>query len=106
MGATAVRLSDMTFVTSDNPRSENPLDIIRDIETGMQEGPGEYKVISDRREAIEHAVMTAGKGDIVVIAGKGHEDYQIIGNRRNPFDDRKVAREMVLKHLKANTRMA
>ncbi|MBN2317652.1 MAG: UDP-N-acetylmuramoyl-L-alanyl-D-glutamate--2,6-diaminopimelate ligase [Acidobacteria bacterium] len=100
MGSIAVDKSDLSIVTSDNPRSENPLDIIKDIETGMHEGTGIYRIVPDRREAIELAVGTAGKGDIVVIAGKGHEDYQIVGGSRNPFDDRQVARESLSKLLK------
>ncbi|MEJ2111474.1 MAG: UDP-N-acetylmuramoyl-L-alanyl-D-glutamate--2,6-diaminopimelate ligase, partial [Acidobacteriota bacterium] len=84
----------------DNPRSEDPLRIIDDIEAGMNESGGNYQIIPDRREAIEKAVSSAGKGDVVVIAGKGHEDYQIIGASRNPFDDRLVAMEMILKHAK------
>ncbi len=100
MGSIAVRGSYLSIVTSDNPRSENPLDIIRDIETGMQEGPGIYRIVPDRREAIELAVTSADKGDVVVIAGKGHEDYQIIGGSRNPFDDRQVARDLIRKHVK------
>ena len=100
MGSIAVDKSDLSIVTSDNPRSENPLDIIKDIETGMHEGPGIYRIVPDRREAIEQAVATAGKEDIVVIAGKGHEDYQVVGGSRHPFDDRKVAREKLLKLLK------
>ncbi len=103
MGSIAVDKSDLSIITSDNPRSENPLDIIKDIETGMHEGPGSYRIVPDRREAIEQAVAAAGRGDIVVIAGKGHEDYQIVGDSRNPFDDRKVAREVILKHIKDRT---
>jgi UDP-N-acetylmuramoyl-L-alanyl-D-glutamate--2,6-diaminopimelate ligase len=100
MGSIAVEYSDLSIVTSDNPRSESPLDIIKDIETGMHEGPGIYRIVPDRREAIEQAVATAGEGDIVVIAGKGHEDYQIVGTSRKPFDDRKVARESIERQLK------
>jgi UDP-N-acetylmuramoyl-L-alanyl-D-glutamate--2,6-diaminopimelate ligase len=99
MGSIAVRKSDISIVTSDNPRSENPLDIIDEIESGMHRGPGTYRIEPDRRAAIGQAIASAGKGDIVVIAGKGHEDYQIIGNSRNPFDDRKVAWELIRKHL-------
>jgi UDP-N-acetylmuramoyl-L-alanyl-D-glutamate--2,6-diaminopimelate ligase len=99
MGSIAVAMSDLAIVTSDNPRSEDPLGIIRDIEAGMQERAGDYSVVPDRRQAIEQAVSTARKGDIVVIAGKGHEDYQIIGSARNPFDDRKVARVLIEKRL-------
>jgi len=92
MGEIAVRLSSLAVVTSDNPRSENPLNIINDIMTGVQRVPeAVYQVIPDRRQAIDWAVRAAGPGDVVVIAGKGHEDYQIIGDRRLHFDDREVA---------------
>lgn len=97
MGAVAARESDVVFVTSDNPRSEDPMSILHDIEEGIRPIPQErrahYRMISDRREAIGAAVQEAKSGDMVVIAGKGHEDYQIIGSERHHFDDREVARE-------------
>jgi UDP-N-acetylmuramoyl-L-alanyl-D-glutamate--2,6-diaminopimelate ligase len=107
MGKAAVSLSDITIVTSDNPRTENPLSIIDDIERGIHEmavkkiPPGAlnkqtgekcYTVIPDRAKAIEQAVLLASGSDIVLIAGKGHEDYQIIGDKRLSFDDRKIAK--------------
>jgi UDP-N-acetylmuramoyl-L-alanyl-D-glutamate--2,6-diaminopimelate ligase len=100
MGAIAVRYSDRAIVTSDNPRSEDPLAIIENIVSGMGERSGTFSVVEDRREAIGQAIASARKGDIVVIAGKGHETYQIIGETRSAFDDRKVAREMILRHRK------
>ena len=106
MGKAATEGSDLAIVTSDNPRTEDPLDIIREIETGIhvtkfvdiaefERHPGQrgYLILPDRREAIAAAISLAGAEDIVLIAGKGHEDYQIIGNRRFPFDDRVIARE-------------
>jgi UDP-N-acetylmuramoyl-L-alanyl-D-glutamate--2,6-diaminopimelate ligase len=105
MGQVAGENSDLVFITSDNPRSEDPLSIIAQIKEGIlgsgltwldassQEvitGPG-YFIEADRREAIRKAVSMAGKDDLVLIAGKGHEDYQIIGNKRIAFDDRKEA---------------
>lgn len=106
MGEAAADLSDLTIVTSDNPRSEDPLDIIREIETGIrvpkftdmveaknQPGQRGYLVLPDRKEAIAAAIGMAAVADIVLIAGKGHEDYQIIGARKFPFDDRVIARE-------------
>ncbi|MFQ5586139.1 MAG: UDP-N-acetylmuramoyl-L-alanyl-D-glutamate--2,6-diaminopimelate ligase [Thermodesulfobacteriota bacterium] len=98
MGEVAVRWSDITIITSDNPRGEEPLSIIGEIEGGI-EGVRRYEagedvtsrgylVIPDRREAIDHAIEIASEGDIVLVAGKGHEDYQIVGDRRLPFDDR------------------
>jgi UDP-N-acetylmuramoyl-L-alanyl-D-glutamate--2,6-diaminopimelate ligase len=99
MGEIATRLSDFVVATSDNPRSEDPLDILKEIEPGMHGGSAPYKMVPDRREAIELAVATAQKGDVVVIAGKGHEDYQIIGNQHIPFDDRKVSAELIRDRL-------
>jgi UDP-N-acetylmuramoyl-L-alanyl-D-glutamate--2,6-diaminopimelate ligase len=106
MGSAATALSDLAIVTSDNPRTEDPLAIIGEIEAGirapkfagigdLRRHPGRrgYLVLADRKEAIAAAIALAGSGDIVLIAGKGHEDYQIIGSRKLPFDDRSVARE-------------
>ena len=95
MGEIAVRMSDLVFATSDNPRSEDPLEILKEIEAGMQKGPAPYKIVPDRRDAIKAAVSIARKGDVVVIAGKGHEDYQILGTRTIHFDDREVASELI-----------
>jgi UDP-N-acetylmuramoyl-L-alanyl-D-glutamate--2,6-diaminopimelate ligase len=108
MGSIAATGSDLAVITSDNPRTENPLKIIEEIERGTQrtgrkryevsrlsngwEVPG-YAVIPDRREAIRGAIGAARPGDIVLIAGKGHEDYQILGTRKIPFDDREEAAE-------------
>jgi UDP-N-acetylmuramoyl-L-alanyl-D-glutamate--2,6-diaminopimelate ligase len=92
MGAIAARLADRVFVTSDNPRSEDPEAILNDILAGVP--PGTAVVAEpDRREAIFAAVAAAQAGDVVVIAGKGHETYQIFRDRTVPFDDRRVARE-------------
>jgi UDP-N-acetylmuramoyl-L-alanyl-D-glutamate--2,6-diaminopimelate ligase len=105
MGEAATAASDLSIVTSDNPRTEDPLEIIREIERGIRvpkladgdlKGPESrqgYWVIPDRRSAIERAIVMAGADDIVLIAGKGHEDYQIIGTRKFPFDDRRIASE-------------
>jgi len=93
MGELAGSLSDVAIVTSDNPRTEDPDAIIRDIETGLQRVSRPYIKLTDRREAIFHAIGEAREGDVVLIAGKGHETYQIIGERRLHFDDHEVARE-------------
>ncbi len=93
MGAAASELSDYVIVTSDNPRKERPDDIIKDILTGISEN--NYEVNPDRKEAIARAIEMAGEGDIVVIAGKGHEDYQILGETKIHFDDRETAREFI-----------
>ncbi len=93
MGGAATSNADLTIVTSDNPRSEDPLAIIGEIEPGAREGGGAFVVEPDRREAIQLALRSAHPGDVVVIAGKGHERYQETGGRRTPFDDREVVRE-------------
>ena len=87
MGQTAGRLSDVVFVTSDNPRSEDPQRIIWDIMEGLNDPVGVVERIPDRREAIARAVREAEPGDMVVVAGKGHENYQIVGDRILPFSD-------------------
>jgi len=96
MGAVASRLSDVVVVTSDNPRSEPPESILEEILRGMNgRRNGERHVIVDRREAIARALEMAGPGDAVVIAGKGHETYQVLRDRTIPFDDRQVARHVL-----------
>ncbi|NTV54271.1 MAG: UDP-N-acetylmuramoyl-L-alanyl-D-glutamate--2,6-diaminopimelate ligase, partial [Syntrophaceae bacterium] len=118
MGRAAAEESDLVIVTSDNPRTEDPLAIIGAIEDGIDAGvmkkisPGEirtagagktYTVVADRREAIGLAIGLASPEDIVLIAGKGHEDYQIIGTKTFPFDDRTVGRE-ALDRLRGSAR--
>ncbi len=100
MGRVAATYSDVVVVTSDNPRTEDPRAIIRDIEPGVkaglsETGRGRYIIRPDRREAITTALQEARAGDLVLIAGKGHEDYQVIGTTKHPFDDRVVAREIL-----------
>lgn len=90
MGAAALA-ADYAVVTSDNPRTEDPDAIIEDILAGMKGHEDSYRVIPDRKEAIEFAIGMAQPGDVVLIAGKGHEDYQIIGSTKHHFDDREVA---------------
>ncbi len=115
MGRVAINASDLVILTSDNPRSEDPLSIIAEIEEGMKdkgtrlEGPPisdktedgrtPYLVIPDRRAAIETAMKIARQNDVVVLAGKGHEDYQIVGHERLGFDDREEARRAIRKAL-------
>jgi UDP-N-acetylmuramoyl-L-alanyl-D-glutamate--2,6-diaminopimelate ligase len=89
MAALAGRLADMVIVTSDNPRTEDPLTIIDDIKRGLPAGI-HCEVIPDRAQAINRAVAVSSEGDIIVVAGKGHEDYQIVGENRIHFDDREV----------------
>jgi UDP-N-acetylmuramyl tripeptide synthase len=119
MGEIAARLSDLIVVTSDNPRTENPLAILSEVEVGVQKAGLQkldaprhnaaragsefsdlqrsilrgYYVEADRRAAIHIALHAGRPGDVVLIAGKGHEDYQILGEKRIHFDDREVARE-------------
>lgn len=101
MGEAASTLSDIVIITSDNPRSEDPLRIISEIEEGIKAaGMKNYEVVQERGEAIGRAIGLAERGDFVLIAGKGHEDYQIIGDKRYGFDDRKVARELILRRIR------
>ena len=91
MGGIAAKLADFSIVTSDNPRSENPGRIIEEITSGIDGGA--YRVIEDRRDAIHEGIRMAREHDVVLIAGKGHEDYQIIGDRTFHFSDREVVEE-------------
>ncbi len=107
MGKIASSLSDLAVVTSDNPRTEDPAGILREVEAGIGADSRKYSpedivngfdekgylVIDDRRAAIELAISVAGRSDIVLVAGKGHEDYQIVGTRKIPFDDKTVVKE-------------
>lgn len=93
MGEVAGRNSDLVIITSDNPRTENPLAIIEQIEVGLKNTNCPFQSISDRREAIHRAIFSAKPNDVVIIAGKGHETYQIVGNNKYHFDDREIARE-------------
>jgi UDP-N-acetylmuramyl-tripeptide synthetase len=97
MGEVAGRNSDLVIVTSDNPRTENPLEIIAQIEVGLNNTNCPFQSISDRREAIHQAIRKAKSNDVVIIAGKGHETYQIVGNNKYHFDDREIAREALEK---------
>lgn len=106
MGAAAAALSDLVVVTSDNPRAEDPVRIIDDIMAGVKSGAGvgghtaEIRVVPDRKEAIIQAVALAKAGDAVIIAGKGHEDYQEINGVRHPFSDREAALRAVRERTK------
>ena len=99
MGEVSSKLSDLTIVTSDNPRFEEPMDIINDIITGIKKADGEYVVVPDRKEAIKYAIVNANDGDVIVLAGKGHEDYQEIKGVKYPMDERVLIAE-VLDELK------
>lgn len=91
----AAAAADCVILTSDNPRTEDPLQIINDVRVGLQKSGGNYVVEPDRRAAIRRALRDARAGDTVLIAGKGHENYQVIGAERLPFDDRKAARAIL-----------
>jgi UDP-N-acetylmuramoyl-L-alanyl-D-glutamate--2,6-diaminopimelate ligase len=93
MGAVAARCADLAFVTSDNPRTEDPDAIIEDVVKGM--GGGEFRCVSDRRKAIAAALAEVRAGDLLVLAGKGHETYQVVGREKLPFDERKVVQEIL-----------
>jgi UDP-N-acetylmuramoyl-L-alanyl-D-glutamate--2,6-diaminopimelate ligase len=108
MGEVAARLSDVVILTSDNPRTEDPAAILRDIEAGITraeltalaperlcDGRRGYVVEKDRRRALALSLEIGRPGDIVVVAGKGHEDYQIVGTERRPFDDRAEIRALL-----------
>lgn len=98
MGEVSGRLADLTVITSDNPRFEEPQAIIDDIKTGMAKTDGKYVEISDRKEAIRYVIEHGQKGDVIVLAGKGHEDYQEIKGKKYPMDERVLIQE-VLKEL-------
>ncbi|TPW14999.1 MAG: UDP-N-acetylmuramoyl-L-alanyl-D-glutamate--2,6-diaminopimelate ligase, partial [bacterium] len=104
MGRAAARFSDVVVITSDNPRSEDPVRIMDEVVVGVREGsaqtkrPVEWMAVPDRREAIERALGLAHPGDTVVVAGKGHEEYQIIGDQTIPFNDRQVAGDWIQRH--------
>lgn len=97
MGEIAARLSDYAVLTSDNPRTEDPLFILSEVEAGVRRAAdrSKYSVIPDRREAIAYAIGLAQPGDVVLIAGKGHETYQLVQDKVLHFDDREVAREIL-----------
>jgi UDP-N-acetylmuramoyl-L-alanyl-D-glutamate--2,6-diaminopimelate ligase len=95
MGEVTGRNSDLVIVTSDNPRTENPLKIIEEIEVGLKRTNCPYLAVSDRREAIFQAISKAKPNDVVIIAGKGHETYQIVADNKFHFDDREVTKEAI-----------
>lgn len=95
MGEVSGKLADLTIVTSDNPRDEEPLSIMADIEVGVKKTDGKYIMIPDRKDAIRFAIKEGKKGDIIVLAGKGHEDYQEIKGVKYPMDERVIIREIL-----------
>ncbi len=95
MGEISGRIADFTFITSDNPRTEDPEKIVEQIEEGIKKTKGKYKVIVDRTEAIKEAIKMATKRDIIVLAGKGHEPYQEINGIKHPYDERIIVKELI-----------
>ena len=95
MGEVSGRLADLTIITSDNPRFEEPLNIIADIRTGIEKTDGKYVEIPDRKEAIAWAIHHGQPGDVIVLAGKGHEDYQEIKGKKYPMDERVLIQEIL-----------
>ena len=95
MGSVAARYADFVIVTSDNPRSETPSEIIKDILVGLEGSTTPYEVIENRAEAIKYAIETARKNDIIVLAGKGHETYQILPTGTIHFDEREVVAKVL-----------
>lgn len=95
MGEVSSKLADLTVVTSDNPRNEEPQAIIDDIVTGVKKGPGDYITIIDRKEAIKYCIDNAREGDVIVLAGKGHEDYQEIKGKKYKMDERDLIRDIL-----------
>ena len=93
MGEVSGRLADLTVITSDNPRNEEPQEIINDIKTGIAKTNGEYVEIIDRKEAIAYVISHGQPGDVIVLAGKGHEDYQEICGKKYPMDERVIIQE-------------
>ena len=95
MGEVSGKMADLTIITSDNPRFEEPQAIIDDIKEGIGKTDGKYVEICDRKEAIAYAISHGEPGDIVVLAGKGHEDYQEIKGIKYPMDERDLIREVL-----------
>lgn len=95
MGEVSGKLADLTIITSDNPRFEKPEDIIADIVTGIEKTDGTYECIPDRKEAIAYAIHHGKPGDVIVLAGKGHEDYQEIEGKKYPMDERVLIQEIL-----------
>ena len=103
MGEIAGRLADFTVITTDNPRNEEPIKIMKDIEEGIKKTKGLYKIIENRREAIQFAMRIAWKNDIIILAGKGHETYQILkNNKKIKFDEREIVKSIAEKMEEKN----
>ena len=97
MGEISGKIADYTIITSDNPRTEDPEEIVKEVESGIKRTKGKYVCIVDRKKAIEHAIKMATKNDIVVLAGKGHETYQEVNGVKNPFDEKTIIKQIINK---------
>lgn len=95
MGEISGNIADFTIITSDNPRTEDPTEIVKEIEVGTKKTKGKYIAIVDRIEAIKYAINMANKNDIIVLAGKGHETYQEINGKKYPFDEREIIKKLI-----------
>ena len=95
MGGIAQRYSDLAILTSDNPRTEDPMGIIEEVVAGMDDDNGPFEIVPERREAIARALDLVGEGDFLLVAGKGHETMQILGTELHHFDDRTVVKEIL-----------
>ena len=95
MGEISSEYADLTVITSDNPRTEDPQAIMEDILTGVKKKNGAYVMIQDRKEAIRYCILNAKDDDVIVLAGKGHEDYQEIDGVKYPMDERVLIREIL-----------
>ena len=95
MGEISGRIADYTIITSDNPRTENPDEIVNEIEKGIKKTNGKYECIVDRREAIKKAIEMANKRDLIVLAGKGHETYQEINHEKHHYDEREIIKQII-----------
>ncbi len=95
MGEISGTYADLSIITADNSRFENVMDIIEDIKAGINKTDGSYVVIPDRKEAIKYSITHAEDGDIILLLGKGHEDYQEIEGIRHPFDERVIIADIL-----------
>lgn len=95
MGEISGKYADYTIITSDNPRKENPEEIVLQIEEGIKKTNGKYEIVTDRKEAIARAIKIANKSDIIVLAGKGHETYQDINGTKEPFNEKEIIEETI-----------
>ena len=95
MGQISTNIADFTIITSDNPRTEDPEEIIKEIEKGAKKSKGKYITIGDRTEGIKYAINMATKNDIIVLAGKDYETYQEINGEKKHYDEREIIKEVI-----------